>query len=76
GTNQLFGWLVTIGGALCLAVVFARLGAKLPLAGGPYAYADAAFGPLAGFATAWSYWTMIWAGNGAIAVAVVSNISL
>ncbi|WP_226018939.1 amino acid permease [Novosphingobium sp. FKTRR1] len=76
GTNQLIGWLVTIGGALCLAVVFARLGAKLPLAGGPYAYASAAFGPLAGFATAWSYWTMIWAGNGAIAVAVVSNLSL
>lgn len=76
GANQLIGWLVTIGGALCLALVFARLGGKLPLAGGPYAYAQAAFGPLAGFATAWSYWTMIWAGNGAIAVAVVSNISL
>ncbi|BEU99826.1 amino acid permease [Novosphingobium olei] len=76
GANQLLGWMVTIGGALCLAIVFARLGGKLPLAGGPYAYANAAFGPLAGFATAWSYWTMIWAGNGAIAVAVVSNISL
>lgn len=76
GTNQLIGWLVTIGGALCLAIVFARMGAKLPLAGGPYAYAQAAFGPLAGFATAWSYWTMIWAGNGAIAVAVVSSLSL
>ena len=76
GTNQLFGWLVTIGGALCLAGVYARLGAKLPLAGGPYAYAQAAFGPFAGFTTAWSYWTMIWAGNGAIAVAVVSNLSL
>mgnify|MGYP002651717696 CR=1 FL=1 len=76
GANQLLGWMVTIGGALCLAIVFARLGGKLPLAGGPYAYANAAFGPLAGFATAWSYWTMIWAGNGAIAVAVVSNVSL
>ena len=76
GWNQMLGWLVTIGGALCLAMVFARLGAKLPLAGGPYAYADAAFGRLAGFITAWSYWVMIWAGNGAIAVAVVSNLSL
>lgn len=76
GANQLFGWLVTIGGALCLATVFARLGAKLPLTGGPYAYAQEAFGPFAGFATAWSYWTMLWAGNGAVAVAVVSNISL
>ncbi len=76
GTNQLFGWLVTIGGATCLAVVFARLGARLPLAGGPYAYVQAAFGPFAGFAAAWSYWTLLWAGNGAIAVAVVSSLSL
>ena len=76
GTNQLFGWMITIGGATCLAAAFARMGAKLPYSGGPYAYARAAFGPFAGFATAWSYWVMMWAGNGAIAVAVVSNLSL
>ncbi|MDE2435452.1 MAG: amino acid permease [Sphingomonadales bacterium] len=76
GWNQLIGWLVTIGGALALSVVFARLSAKVPRAGGPYAYADAAFGPQAGFVTAWSYWVMTWVGNGAIAVAVVSNLSL
>lgn len=76
GMNQLAGWGVTLAGALCLAGAFARLGARMPLAGGPYAYAQAAFGPATGFITAWSYWTMIWAGNGAIAVAVVSNLSL
>jgi APA family basic amino acid/polyamine antiporter len=76
GWNQMIGWLITIGGALCLGLVFARLGARLPLPGGPYAYANAAFGPLAGFVTAWSYWVMTWVGNGAIAVAVVSNLSL
>lgn len=76
GTNQLYGWIVTIGGATCLAAVFARMGAKLPFAGGPYAYAQAAFGPFAGFITAWSYWVLLWAGNGAIALAVVSNLSL
>lgn len=76
GWNQMLGWLVTIGAALCLALVFARLGAKLPLAGGPYAYAQAAFGPLAGFTTAWAYWVMSWVGNAAVAVAVVSNLSL
>lgn len=76
GWNQMLGWLITIGGALSLGVVFAGLGARLPLAGGPYAYANAAFGPLTGFITAWSYWVMTWVGNGAIAVAVVSNLSL
>lgn len=76
GWNQMIGWLITIGGALCLALVFAGLAARVPRAGGPYAYADAAFGPLAGFIAAWSYWVMTWVGNGAIAIAVISNLSL
>ena len=74
GWNQMIGWLVSITGALALGFVFARLGARLPLAGGPYAYANAAFGPLAGYTTAWSYWVMSWVGNGAVAVAVVSAL--
>lgn len=76
GPNALAGWGVTIAGGMCLAFVFARLAHKLPLPGGPYAYAQAAFGRLAGFAVAWSYWVMLWAGNGAVAVAVVSALSL
>lgn len=76
GWNQMVGWLITIGGALSLAWVFARLSARLPLSGGPYAYAQAAFGPVGGFTSAWAYWVMCWTGNAAIAVAVVSNVSL
>jgi APA family basic amino acid/polyamine antiporter len=76
GTNQLLGWMVTIAGATALAATFARLGSRLPGSGGPYAYVSAAFGPFAGFVTAWSYWVLLWSGNGAIAVAVVSNLSL
>lgn len=76
GTNALIGWGVTIIGAMCLAFVFARLAAKIPCAGGPYAFADAAFGPTVGFFVAWSYWVLIWAGNAAVAIAVVSALSL
>ncbi|MCW1985166.1 APA family basic amino acid/polyamine antiporter [Novosphingobium capsulatum] len=76
GANQLAGWMVTIGGSLCMATVFARLSARQPLPGGPFAYVMQQFGPGAGFAAAWAYWTMLWAGNGAVAVAVVSNLSL
>lgn len=76
GANALIGWGVTIVGAMCLAFVFARLGAALPLAGGPYAFARAAFGEAAGFAVAWSYWVLTWVGNAAVAVAVVSAASL
>lgn len=76
GWNQALGWIVTLVGALSLAAVFAGLAARIPRAGGPYAYADAAFGPVAGYVAAWSYWVMTWVGNGAIAIAVVSNLSL
>lgn len=76
GWNQFAGWGITIAGALALAQVFAALGRRLPLAGGPYAYATAAFGPLAGFTTAWAYWVMSWVGNAAVAVAVVSALAL
>lgn len=76
GANALIGWGVTIAGAMCLAFVFARLGGKIPCAGGPYAFADRAFGPVVGFAVAWSYWVLVWAGNAAVALAVVSALSL
>jgi APA family basic amino acid/polyamine antiporter len=76
GANQLAGWVITIAGSLCMATVFARLSARQPLPGGPFAYVMQQFGPGAGFAAAWAYWTMVWTGNGALAVAVVSNLSL
>lgn len=76
GGNGTLGWVATIAGSLCLAFVFARLAGAVPGAGGPYAYADLAFGPRIGFAAAWSYWTLVWAGNGAIAVAAVSALSV
>lgn len=76
GRNGTIGWCVTIAGAMCLAFVFARLGRAMPRAGGPYAFAQAAFGPAAGFAVAWSYWVLIWAGNAAVAVAVVAALSV
>jgi APA family basic amino acid/polyamine antiporter len=59
--------LTTIG-AIALAMLFAGLSRRMPVDGGPYAYARAAFGNRTGFANAWSYWITAWAGNAAIAV--------
>ena len=75
GWNAILGWLMTIGGALAIAHVFARLANVLPRAGGPYAYTEAAFGPAVGFATAWSYWLSVVVGNAAIAAGSVSYLS-
>jgi len=76
GWNALAGWLITIGGALCIAFIFARLARELPRAAGPYAFVERAFGRLPAFAIAWSYWISVWVGNAAIAVAAASYLSL
>ncbi|NUR91957.1 MAG: amino acid permease [Nonomuraea sp.] len=75
-----FGWVsliaivvVTIG-AIAMAMVFGRLGSRIPAAGGPYAYARNAFGEFAGFWNAWSFWLTAWIGNAAIAVAWVGYV--
>jgi APA family basic amino acid/polyamine antiporter len=75
GWNGVFGWLVTIAGALCLAYVLGALSRALPEAGGPYAYAREAFGPFAGFLIAWSYWASLWVGNVAVATGVVAPLT-
>lgn len=75
GWNGVFGWMVTITGALCLAAVFGALSRSFPKAGGPYAYSREAFGPFVGFLVAWSYWVSLWVGNVAIATGVVAPLS-
>jgi APA family basic amino acid/polyamine antiporter len=74
GWAGVFGWLFTIGGAMCLAIVFARLAGAFPEAGGPYAYGREAFGPFAGFIVAWTYWVSLWIGNVAVATGVVAPL--
>lgn len=75
GWNASIAWIITIAGALCLAHVFASLARAYPDACGPYAYACEAFGPLAGYMVAWSYWVSLWVGNGSIAAAATSYLS-
>lgn len=72
GPNLVAAFAVTITGTLCLALVFARLSARLP--GGPFAYVEAAFGETPAFLTLWSYLVSQWTGVAAVAVAVAGAI--
>lgn len=76
GTLSIIGWGITALGSLCLALVFARLARLVPRAGGPYAYTRAGFGDFAAFWIAWGYWIAIWTGNAAVAVALVSYLTV
>ena len=76
GWNSIFGWALTIAGGILLATIFAALSRNFPKAGGPYAFTQEAFGPMAGFLVAWSYWISIWVGNAAVATGAVSYLSV
>jgi basic amino acid/polyamine antiporter, APA family len=71
---SLAGWAISAGGAVLLALVFARLARQLPATGGLYAYTRAAFGDLAGFLVAWGYWLSIVGTLAALAVAFVGYL--
>lgn len=77
GGISILGWVFSTIGAISIALVFSYLNKKLPKAnGGPYAYTNKAFGNFAGFLVAWGYWNSIWCTNAAIAVALISYLSV
>jgi APA family basic amino acid/polyamine antiporter len=75
GANATWGWLLTIGGAMCLAGVFAMLARAMPDAGGPYDYVARSLGRPPAFLVMWSYWISTWVTNSAISIAAVSYLS-
>ena len=76
GAAGSLGWCMSTLGALLLALVFADLGRRYPISGGPYAYAKLAFGDFAGFMMAWCYWVSVWCATAAIAVAFAGSLSV
>ncbi len=74
GGISIFGWLFSAAGAMCLALVFAKLSSIIPKPGGHYAYTREGFGDFAAFIVAWGYWISLMTGNAAIAVAMVGYL--
>ena len=75
GLNSVIAWGVAAGGAILLAIVFAKLSRAFPQSGGPYAYVTLAFGPFTAFIMTWGYWVSVWVGNAAIATGAISYLS-
>jgi APA family basic amino acid/polyamine antiporter len=74
GIYSLCGWALSSMGAICLALVFAKLCSKFPKTGGPHAYVQEAFGPAAGFFTGWTYWIISWVSTTAVVVASIGYL--
>jgi len=60
GPFSLVVWVLAGIIAIVIALCFAQCAALLPKVGGPYAYAHAAWGTLAGFIVGWSLWLAEW----------------
>ncbi|HEV2268021.1 MAG TPA: amino acid permease [Steroidobacteraceae bacterium] len=56
GLLSLGGWVISSVGTVAIVLVFARLAARTTRDGGPYVYVQDAFGDMAGFLVAWTYW--------------------
>ncbi|WP_338895433.1 amino acid permease [Streptomyces sp. TG1A-60] len=76
GTVSLLAFVVLSVAAVLLALLFGRLARRSPVTGGLYVYPRDAFGPFAGFLSAWSYWTMCWVSIAALAVGVVGYVDV
>jgi amino acid transporter len=75
GPAQLVAWLV--GGILAavIALAFVQCAALYPQVGGTYAYARAAFGPLAGFLAGWALYAGEWVALPVFPLAFVNYLS-
>ncbi|WP_156255310.1 amino acid permease [Sandarakinorhabdus oryzae] len=76
GWSAMGGWVIALVGTLALAGCYAMLSRQMPGQCGPHAYVETAFGAEVSYVAAWSYWIGVWVGNAALAVAVVSNLTV
>ena len=74
GGITLISWVITLLGAVALALVFAELGAEERTIGGPVAYAKEV-APVFGFQSGVIYYMANWIGNIAIAMTGVSYLA-
>lgn len=74
GPVSLLAWIYTSVGALFLALTFTHLTKRFPKTGGPYVYCKEAYGPLAGFVVAYTYWLSNLVSIAALAVAGVGYL--
>ncbi len=75
-TIGLLGWIVSVAGAISLALMFSDLSSHITKSGGPHVYVTAAFGRVAGFFTAWIYWIVSWSSNSILLVTAVSYLTV
>ena len=75
GIYGTLGWLISAGGAISLAVVFAELCGRFPKTGGPHVYIEHLLGKDVAFFAGWTYWVVSWMSTTAVIVASISYLA-
>lgn len=75
GGVAIYGWVVTIIGAMSLAFVYAKFASFDDSAGGSYAYVRKGLGNYMGYQTNLVYWFAAWTGNIAMAIIGVGYLA-
>lgn len=75
GWNAIAGWVISICGALAIALTMAALARRFPESGSPADYIGTAFGAVAGFLIGWSFLASNWPSIAALAAAAASYFS-
>ena len=75
GGVAIFGWMVTIIGAMSLSLVYAKFASFEEGQGGSYYYVKKAFGDYMGYQTNAVYWLAGWIGNIAMAVVGIGYLA-
>jgi APA family basic amino acid/polyamine antiporter len=76
GMNAAPAWLITTGGCIFIAWVFAGLARAFPQDDGPYAYASRALGGGVAFVLMWSYWVSTWGTIAVLVTGVIGYLSI
>lgn len=73
--STILAWIITIIGTIFLALSFSNLATKFPTTGGCIIYTKKAFGDVAAFLVAWTYWIALWVGNAAIITSMIRYLA-
>ncbi len=73
--STILAWIITIIGTIFLALSFSNLATKFPTTGGCIIYTKKAFGDVAAFLVAWTYWIALWVGNAAVITSMIRYLA-
>lgn len=75
GIYSIWGWVLSLFGAMSIALVFSCLCAKFPKTGGPHVYVRESFGDKIAFFTGWTYWVISFISTSIVVISAIGYLT-